>query len=30
MKQGIRINDADGSETCRMSEWDDASKMGMK
>jgi len=30
MKQGLKINDADEGETCRMSEWDDASKMGAK
>jgi len=27
---GEKIDDADEGETCRMSEWDDASKMGMK
>jgi len=30
VKQGLKIDDADEDETRKMSEWDDASKMGMK
>ena len=30
MKRGLKINDADEGETCKMSECDDASKMGTK